>query len=239
MAKELNNLNWIEALLPKDFIRKPMFGGFAYYSDNRMVLAMFESPEPRSNWNGCLFPSEREFHPAILKKFSYLSNHPVLPKWLYLPLDSENFETHAEDLLKEIRRRSPLFGVIPKAKKTKQKNSVIQNKKIDTRKPRMFSDVPVEVVIKAAVGISDLKNLGPASEKVFHKAGIKTVAQFVKLGWKGAMKKLAKSDSKNIHAMFAYAVIGALNNRQWSGISEAEKAEARKFMNELRSVKKF
>ena len=238
MAKELNNLNWIEALLPKDFIRKPMFGGFAYYSDNRMVLAMFESQEPRSNWNGCLFPSEREFHSAILKKFSYLSNHPVLPKWLYLPQDSENFETHAEDLLKEIRRRSPFFGVIPKAKKAKQKNSVIQNEKIDTRKPRMFSDVPVEVVIKGAVKISDLKNLGPASEKVFHKAGIKTVAQFVKLGWKGAMKKLAKSDSRNIHAMFAYAVIGALKNREWSGISESEKAEARSFMNELRTVKK-
>ncbi len=238
MAKELNNLNWIEALLPKDFIRKPMFGGFAYYSDNRMVLAMFESNKPKSQWNGCLFPSEREFHSAILKKFKYLSNHPVLPKWLYLPLDSENFETHAEELLKEIRRRSPLFGVVPKSKKTKAKKTLSQNEKIDTRKPRMFSDESPEVVIKSAGKISDLKNLGPATEKVLHKAGIKTVSQFVKLGWKGTMKKLAKSNARNIHAMFAYAVIGALNNREWSGISEAEKAEARHYMNELRSIKK-
>lgn len=234
MAKELNNLNWIEYLLPKEFIRKPMFGGFAYYCGHKMVLALFENNEPRSNWNGCLFPSEREFHPTILKKFGYLSNHPVLPKWLYLPLDSENFENHVEEVLKEIRRRSPLFGVIPKAKKAKPKSQVVQNEKIDTRKPRMFSDDPVEVVIKGAVKISDLKNLGPASEKVFQKAGIKTVAQFVKLGWKGAMKKLAKSDRRNIHAMFAYAVIGALKNREWSGISESEKAEARQYMNELR-----
>lgn len=238
MAKELNNLNWIEALLPKDFIRKPMFGGFAYYSDNRMVLALFESQQQHSNWNGCLFPSEREFHAEILKKFSYLCNHPVLPKWLYLPLDSENFEAHAQDVLKEIRRRSLLFGVIPKVKNTKPKRPANQNKKIDTRKPQMFSDDPVEVVIKSAIKISDLKNLGAASEKVFHKAGIKTVAQFVKLGWKGAMKKLAKSDPRNIHSMFAYAVIGALKNREWSGISEAEKAEARAYMGELRLIKK-
>lgn len=113
----------------------------------------------------------------------------------------------------------------------------IVSEKIDTRKPRMFSDAPVEVVIKSAVRISDMKNLGPASEKAFQKAGIKTVAQFVKLGWKGTMKKLAKSDRRNIHAMFAYAVIGALKNREWNGISEDDKAEARSYMNELRLIK--
>ena len=225
-------------MLPKDYTRKPMFGGFAYYSENRMVLALFENQEPHSNWNGCLFPSEREFHLAILKKHVCLSNHPVLPKWLYLPLDSENFDAHVEELLKEIRRRSPLFGIIPKEKKISTKTASDQFVKIDTRKPRMFSDAPAATRIKSAGRIADLKNLGPASEKAFQKAGIRTVAQFAKLGWKGAMKKLAKSNARNIHAMFAYAVMGALKNRDWNGISDAEKAEARAYMSELRSVKK-
>ncbi len=146
MAKELTNLNWIEELLPDGYLRKPMFGGFAYYFENRLVLVMFESPGDRSYkskkfdfdlWNGCMFPVEREFHTSILEKFGFLINHPVLPKWFYLPVDTENFEHHLESLLKEIKRRSPKFGVIPKSKKPKAKT---KTEKIDTRKPRMFMD---------------------------------------------------------------------------------------------------
>lgn len=143
-------MNWIEELLSRDFIRKPMFGGFAYYFENRLVLVMFENPGDRSYrkikyeydlWNGCLFPAEREVHHEIFQKFSFLINHPILSKWLYLPLDSENFEAHAEELVKQIRKRNPKFGVIPKVKKTKRKKAG-DNKieRINTRKPRMFSE---------------------------------------------------------------------------------------------------
>lgn len=149
MAKELTYLNWIEELLPKDYIRKHMFGGFAFYVESRLVLLMFESTGSRTYknikydfelWDGCLFPAEREHHSEILKKYSFLINHPVLSKWLYLPSDTEDFETHVEMLLKEIRRLNPKFGVIPKPKKSKK--SKIKNKKserIDARRPKMFS----------------------------------------------------------------------------------------------------
>jgi hypothetical protein len=150
MAKELPNLKWIEELLPKDYLRKQMFGGLAYYVDQKIILAMFESTGDRSYknkkfefdlWNGCLFPTEREHHQEIQKEFPDLFPHPILSKWLYLPMDTENFDGKVEDILARIRRRSPLFGVLPKPKKKSKKTS--PDERIDTRRPKMFSDEPV------------------------------------------------------------------------------------------------
>lgn len=58
-----------------------------------------------------------------------------------------------------------------------------KNARLDTRRPRMFSDEkPFSEVAKTAKCIAELKNLGHTTEKHFHKAGIKTVAQFKSLG---------------------------------------------------------
>lgn len=241
MAKELSSLDWIEELLPADHLRKPMFGGFAYYIDNQMVLALFESEGDRSYkgkkfkfelWNGCLFPVERENHAEIKKAFPVLFPHPILSKWLYLPLETENFDRHVEDLLKQLRRRSKLFGITPKAKKAKTKPK--SEGPIDTRRPQMFRDEPAVDHLAKAKKISDLKNLGPESEKAFAKAGIKTASQFIKLGWKKTLQKLVKSNPKHRHSLYAYALIGALSNTDWSRISEQEKLEAREFTRSLK-----
>ncbi len=149
MAKtQLYELNWIEDLLPDGCIKKHMFGEFAYYFENKLVLCLFEDAQTKSYknlkfdfaiWNGCLFPCDRENHDAIFKKFPFLINHPVLPKWLYLPQQSEDFESLVEIILKEIRRRSPLFGTVPKTKKKPpQKKATKKRVRINTKKPRMF-----------------------------------------------------------------------------------------------------
>lgn len=245
MKKKNRNLEWIEELLPINHIRKPMFGGYGYYIDKLMVLALFESSgdytyqNKKYNfeiWNGCLFPADKENHSSILKQFPFLINHPILPKWLYLPTQTENFEEYVEEILKQIKRKNKLFGVIPKEKKKKVVKLV--NEKIDTRTPRMFSDEPAENYLKTAKKITDLKNLGPSAAEALNKAGIKTVQQFIKLGWKKSLVKLVQSNPKNRHSMFTYALIGALTNKQWSQISEAEKAEARTFTNSLKEKRK-
>lgn len=100
-------------------------------------------------------------------------------------------------------------------------------------KPRMFQDEPAELKLKSAKKISDLKNLGPSSEVGFAKAGI-TLNLFKKHGWQWAMKKLHKSNPKNLHTMYAYALIGALKNQEWNAISDAEKKEAKEFCASLR-----
>jgi len=251
MAKDLNTLKWIENLLPTGYRRKSMFGGFGYYIDEKMILAAFEGGEDRSYrgqkfdfalWNGCMFPAEKENHDEILKLFPFLINHPVLPKWLYIPVESENFDDHIETIMKEIRRQSPLFGTIPQRqskKKISKKDPLLFSKtllKMDTRRPRMFSDEPIEQVLTQAKKISDLKNLGPSSEVTFAKAGIKTAQQFIKMGWKKAMILLVKSNPKNRHSLFAYAIIGALKNLEWNGISEEDKKEAREFTASLKTL---
>lgn len=152
MAKTLHELGWVEDLLPENTIRKPMFGGLAYYLEQKLILCLFEDDSTRSYknkkfdfalWNGCLFPADRENHPELFKKFPFLINHPVLPKWLYLPLETEDFESLAQQVLREIRKGSPLLGTIPKPKKSKKlatKNKTLPKQKVDTRQPKMFAN---------------------------------------------------------------------------------------------------
>lgn len=113
-----------------------------------------------------------------------------------------------------------------------QKKSKIE--KIDTRTPRMFSDESIEEKLSKAQKISDLKNLGPSTEQIMLKAGIKTLSQFVKMGWKKSMKKLVAYNPKTRHAMFAYALIGALKNVDAFHISEEDKKEAKDFCASLK-----
>lgn len=109
--------------------------------------------------------------------------------------------------------------------------------KIDTRFPKMFGDESFETVLQKAKSLRDLKNLGPMTESVMHKAGIKTIKQFVKLGWKKSMIKLVKFSPKTRHAMFAYALIGALKNIDAFNISEEDKIVAKKLCADLKPKK--
>lgn len=102
----------------------------------------------------------------------------------------------------------------------------------------MFRDEPAEQALARAQVISDLKNLGPQTEKYFLKAGIKTAAELRRLGWKKAMIKLVASNPKHRHSLFAYALIGALKNLDWNAIPDEEKKAAREFCASLKPAKK-
>lgn len=248
MAKEPQELKWIENLLPEEgYRRKPMFGGFAYYIDDKLVLVIFESPGSRSYrsqtfdyelWNGCMFPVEHEYHEQALQHFPFLISHPILPKWFYLPLETEAFDDLATEIIAQVVKPHSFWGSIPKSKSKKakvSKKTTAENisLKMDTRKPRMFSDEPAEEKLQSAVKISDLKNLGAVAELQFHKAKIMTVQKFIQLGWKKTLTKLVEVNPKNRHSIFAYALIGALANKEWNRISEDEKLEARQHIKSL------
>jgi len=247
MAKQPQELLWVEDLLPEGISRRAMFGGFAYYLDGKMILVCFEEPGTKNYrdhiydfevWNGCLFPAEKEFHPQLLKKFPFLRNHPVLPKWLYLPLKTEEFEDLATRVLRHVLAHQDIWGSFPKSKKSKTTKAKAVDVKMDTSRPRMFSDESLSFDLSKAQKISDLKNLGPASERVFAKAGIKTAPQLIKLGWKKAMIKLVESDPKNLHLIMANAVIGALTNKDWFKIDPELRLQAKEFLDEMRKKKK-
>lgn len=141
-------MSWIEDALPEGFVRKPMFGGYAYYIDERLILTIFESPGDRTYkditcdfdiWDGCLFPADRDKHAQILALYPILVNHPVLPKWLYLPQQTEGFEDLATKIIRQIPRRIDIFGTYPKPKSKKTPN-LVKLKSGRIPKPSMFGD---------------------------------------------------------------------------------------------------
>lgn len=129
MKKSLKRfyLDWAFEPFQNDplFFSKRMFGGLAAYVDGRLVMVLCENPGdrkwkdkqyPYDIWNGILIPTEREFHADLQKEFPNLVNHPVLPKWLYLPMSTKDFESTVERISNLIAKKDERLGVNPKPK---------------------------------------------------------------------------------------------------------------------------
>lgn len=104
---------------------KPMFGGKAIYVDGRFVLFLAAKDEP---WRGVLVPTERIHQPPLIADRPALAPHPILPKWLYLPESSADFEDDAAWLVARIRQRDPRIGIEPKPSPRKRPRSPAKHK---------------------------------------------------------------------------------------------------------------
>lgn len=145
----LNKLLWIEELLPQEVTTVSQRGGRSYYFDDRLILTLIETGTsyehkgityPFQIWNGCFFAVEKIKQNTVYAKFQFLENHPVLKESLYLPADSENFSEQVWQVLREIKKGNPLFG-LPIKKLSKSKSSSVSDD-LDTSTPKTFSDVP-------------------------------------------------------------------------------------------------
>jgi hypothetical protein len=145
MAKTFS-LEWaFEAFIDDPtFLTKRMFGGLAAYVHGRMVMVIFENPGDKEYrgehfsydiWNGILFPTEREFHGSLFEQFPEFVSHPVLGKWLYLPMSTPHFERDVECIGNLIQKDDSRFGIYPKPKKRRpmKSKSVKKQKKISVR----------------------------------------------------------------------------------------------------------
>jgi len=250
-AKSPIELLWIEDLLPEnEFQRKFMFGGFAYYFKNKMILLTIEDSSTNSYknkkfdfaiWNGCLFPVERDSHASLLNTFPHLIPHPVLPKWLYLPIDREHFEEEIKLIIKHILHHTLLWGITPKSKTDKKsiskKSTRLIKPPVNMKKPQMFSDDRTTLDLTQKYKITDLKNIGPSSEKVLQAAGIKSGQQILKLGWKKTFLILVQKNPKMLNLNMAAALIGATTNKEWFSIDDKLKQEARLLIKSYKSKK--
>ena len=160
----LRNLSWIEDLLPPDLHMIPKHGGHGYFLDSNLVLVLVEHQNreyehkgikyPFDLWKGCIFPVEQKKQNAFFLKYLFLENHPANKNWLYIPLDSENFEEEVKLMLNEISKRNPLLGMPMKFDGPKKKSDPTKASK--TKSPK---------AIKASKKTENSFLLGLANQK--------------------------------------------------------------------------
>ena len=117
-ARVLNRHLWLIEPLEDDptFLLKPMFGGKAVYLHGRFVLYLADKEEP---WRGVLVPTEREHQASLIADRPALTPHPILPKWLYLPEETDSFEADAQWLVQRARAADDRVGINPPQKGSK------------------------------------------------------------------------------------------------------------------------
>ncbi len=124
-------LIWVFEPFERDstFCTRRMFGALAAYLQGRMVMLLAEDPGEKSYrgkkypfdiWNGILLPTFREHHASLNKDFSALKQHPVLGKWLYLPLTEEDFESTVREIGDLIAQGDERFGIEPNLREEKK-----------------------------------------------------------------------------------------------------------------------
>lgn len=138
MKEILNNLLWIEELLPPGIEGTPKQGGMGYYQDMKLVLILVERANssyehkgvtyPFDLWNGLILPVEKIRQNAFFLKYSFLENHPANKNWLYIPAESENFEEEVKQVLREVNRQNPLLGIAVKIKMDSSPSSLRKKK---------------------------------------------------------------------------------------------------------------
>jgi hypothetical protein len=129
MEYPLHDLLWIEELLPPGYEAIPKYGGMAYYLDMKLVMILVEKriggyehkgvSYPFQLWHGCILPVEQKKQSAFFLKFLFLENHPANKDWLYIPAESEDFESEVKQFIREITKRNLLLGIPVKVKAPK------------------------------------------------------------------------------------------------------------------------
>ncbi|MCG6904338.1 MAG: TfoX/Sxy family protein [Rhodobacter sp.] len=82
--------------------------------------------------------------------------------------------------------------------------------------------------------VSSIRNLGPASDAAFARAGITTAGQLRDLGADAAYLLLLQSGSKP-HFIGYYALVMGLQGRPWNDCKGAEKAGLRKRFDQIKA----
>ena len=146
-------------MLPPEVIPKRMMGGVGYYLDEKLVLILIESSRTREYkgitypfeiLNGCFFPIEKIKQNTVWAKFNFLENHPIHKNCLYLPAESEAIEEEVKLVMREIKKRNPLFGLVIKesaAEKRAREEAVSDES--DSKKPSLFNTGRVQKKISA------------------------------------------------------------------------------------------
>ena len=111
-------------LTPLDVTIKPMFGLWAIYINEKIVLALRDRKEfPDSN--GVWVATSQEHHKSLKSEFPSLRSFTIFSKaiketeWQMLPVDADDFEASVIKVCELIKRNDNRIGKIPKPKQKK------------------------------------------------------------------------------------------------------------------------
>ncbi|MBP7241960.1 TfoX/Sxy family DNA transformation protein [Amaricoccus sp.] len=74
---------------------------------------------------------------------------------------------------------------------------------------------------------SALRNLGPAADKAFARAGIRTAEDLIALGADEAYARVLAATGSRPHFAFFWAIAFAIQDRPWTSLGPEEKATMR------------
>jgi len=116
----------LEALLPLNPRVNPMFGAFAVYVGEKIVLAL-RNKENHEEANGVWIATKSEYHSSLrkilpsMRSIYLLSDGKAETEWQMIPADADDFETSAMKVCELILRGDERIGRIPKPRKKKRK----------------------------------------------------------------------------------------------------------------------
>ena len=87
--------------------------------------------------------------------------------------------------------------------------------------------------------LSQLKGLGPKSEKLLNEIGVYTKEDLEKIGAVNAFLALKKQGTVKPSLNFLYAMVGALQDEHWVNIAKTERARLIFELDDYESLKKM
>src|ERR1700751_1879875 len=101
---------------------RPMFGCFAIYVKDKIVLILRDKPKNAAD-NGVWLPTTQEHHQSLRREFPNMRSIQLLGKavtgWQVLPGDAPDFESAALHACELILARDPRIGKVPKGRRPK------------------------------------------------------------------------------------------------------------------------
>ena len=109
----------LEQLYAKNPITKPMFGAHGVYVGNK-IICILRSKETFTNNNGIWVASLAEYHDSLKETIPVLRRIEMFDDnagdWLIIPVDKDDFETHANTFVDLVLHGDPRIGKVSKAK---------------------------------------------------------------------------------------------------------------------------
>ena len=117
----------VESLMPLHPRVKPMFGAFALYVGEKIMMIL-RKKESHEEANGVWIATSSEHHVSLKKEFPnmcsvyLLSDGKAETEWQMLPLSADDFESSVMKVCEFILKGDKRIGRVPKVRKGKKKN---------------------------------------------------------------------------------------------------------------------